>query len=69
MNQNVNPHENEANSQKIKLELELAELNQVLDALGRQPYASVYMLIEKLHAQAKPQVVPPAGDSEVSRLS
>jgi hypothetical protein len=41
---------------KIKLELTIPEVNQILDALGRLPYAEVYELIGGLQQQAQPQV-------------
>lgn len=36
----------------ITLELTLPETNLVLEALGELPYARVYELIRKIHAQA-----------------
>lgn len=41
---------------KIRLELTIPEVNQILDALGRLPYAEVYELIGSLQQQAQPQV-------------
>jgi hypothetical protein len=40
----------------IKLELELAEVNGVLNTLGSLPYTQVEPLITKIRAQAIPQV-------------
>lgn len=44
----------------IELSLTLDEVNQVLEALGQQPYARVHLLIAKIHRQATTQL--PAGD-------
>ena len=41
---------------KICLELTIPEVNQILDALGRLPYAEVYELIGNLQRQAQPQI-------------
>jgi hypothetical protein len=41
---------------KIRLELTIPEVNQILDALGRLPYAEVYELIGNLQQQAQPQL-------------
>lgn len=40
----------------IELSLTLDEINQVLEALGRRPYARVHQLIGKIHRQAAPQL-------------
>jgi hypothetical protein len=40
----------------IKLELTIDETNGVLQALGNMPYAQVVTLVEKIKAQALPQV-------------
>ena len=40
----------------IKLELDVAEVNGVLQALSRMPYAQVAGLIGKIQIQAQPQV-------------
>ena len=42
----------------IKLELTVDETNGVLAALGKVPYELSYALIEKIKAQATPQVAP-----------
>ena len=39
----------------IKLELELAEVNGVLTALGQMPFVQVQALIAKIQGQAEPQ--------------
>ena len=40
----------------ITLELELAEVNGVLAALGQMPFAQVADLVSKIQGQASPQV-------------
>jgi hypothetical protein len=40
----------------IKLELEIAEVNGILNALGQMPFVQVQALIMKIQAQAAPQV-------------
>ncbi len=40
----------------IKLELEIAEVNGILTALGQMPYIQVQALIAKIQQQAGPQV-------------
>jgi len=40
----------------FKLELELAEVNGVLTALGQLPYVQVRDLIAKIQVQVQPQV-------------
>jgi hypothetical protein len=40
----------------IKLELDLAEVNGVLGALGQLPFVQVQGLIAKIQSQAAPQV-------------
>ena len=42
--------------QKIQLSLEVAEVNQILAALGKLPYADVYTLIGSIQQQAAPQL-------------
>lgn len=42
--------------QEIKLTLSLAEVNQVLEALGQMPYVQVYELISSIQHQAEPQL-------------
>ncbi len=43
----------------IKLELELAEVNGILSALGQMPFVQVQALIAKIQGQAAPQVEAP----------
>ena len=40
----------------IQLQLTIEEVNQILAALGDQPYAKVYQIIQKIHQQAQAQV-------------
>jgi len=40
----------------IKLELELAEVNGILNALGQMPFVQVQALIAKIQSQAQSQV-------------
>ena len=43
----------------IKLELDVAEVNGILQTLGNLPFSQVAPLIQKIQIQAKPQVEPP----------
>ena len=45
------------NDQIFKIELSLNELNMILAYLGKQPYESVYTLIENLQKQAQKQAL------------
>lgn len=45
---------------RINLSLTLAQVNQILEALGQQPYADVYELIEQIQQQAQAQLQDPA---------
>ena len=40
----------------IKLELDIAEVNNILNALGQMPFVQVQTLIVKIQGQAAPQV-------------
>ena len=40
----------------IKLEMEIAEVNGILTALGQMPFVQVQALIAKIRQQAAPQV-------------
>ena len=42
--------------QQVQLELTLAEVNQILDALGDKSYKQVYQLIIKIQQQAESQL-------------
>ena len=48
--------------QEIKLDLTLDEINQILSALGSQPYKDVFQLVNKIQQQAQAQLEsqPPA---------
>lgn len=41
---------------KIQLTVTLPQVNQILEALGRQPYAEVYELIDQIQQQAAQQL-------------
>lgn len=43
-------------TKEITLRLELQELNQILAALGREPYVEVFGLVDKIRAQAAQQM-------------
>ena len=42
--------------QEVQLRLTLAEVNQILDALGEKSYKQVYQLIIKIQQQAESQL-------------
>jgi hypothetical protein len=48
--------------QEMKLVLTLDEINQILSALGSQPYKDVFQLVTKIQQQAQAQLEfqPPA---------
>ena len=48
----------------ITLELEIAEVNAVLNALGQMPFVQVQALIAKIQGQAAPQVEQKAKKTE-----
>tara|TARA_R110000822_G_scaffold42820_8_gene116100 strand:+ start:441 stop:590 length:150 start_codon:yes stop_codon:yes gene_type:complete len=48
----------------IKLELEVAEVNGILNALGQMPFVQVQALIVKIQGQAAPQVEQKAEKQE-----
>ena len=48
----------------IKLELDIAEVNGVLTALGQMPYVQVVDLVLKIKVQAQPQVEQKAEETE-----
>ncbi len=41
---------------EIQLQLTVAEVNQILEALGNQSYKQVYQLVNKIQAQASAQL-------------
>jgi hypothetical protein len=52
----------------LKFEHTVEEVNQILSALGQCAYKDVYMLVQKIQTQAKPQISPtplPAVTTEV----
>jgi hypothetical protein len=46
--------------QQLQFTFTLEETNMLLTALGQQPYTQVFQLIQKIQAQASPQL-PAAG--------
>lgn len=42
----------------LQLSLTVAEINQILEALGQQPYARVFQLIGRIQQQAATQFPP-----------
>ena len=40
----------------VKLEFDVPQLNIILNALGTQPYAQVFKLVEKIQQQAQEQL-------------
>jgi DNA-binding transcriptional MerR regulator len=48
--------------QTIQLEFTLAEVNQLLDALGDKPYKQVYQLIQQIQQQAEAQLQQATAD-------
>ena len=45
---------------KVKIELELQEVDIVLAALAAKPYAEVHAVIAKVHGQATSQIPSPS---------
>lgn len=43
----------------LKLELSVAEVNAILNALAQRPYGEVVGLFTKIQQQAQPQLPPP----------
>ena len=54
---------------EIKLELTLAEVNMILEALGNQPYAKVYSLVTKIQQQASQQLDQQSGENVLTPSS
>lgn len=50
----------------IHLELSVAEVNLILEALGEMPFKSVYGLVSRLQSQARGQL-PPATNGAAAR--
>jgi hypothetical protein len=42
--------------QQLSLNLTIAKINAILDALGQRPYAEVFQLVEKIKAQSQAQL-------------
>jgi len=40
----------------VKFELDINEVNVIMAALGRMPYETVFALVDKIRAQAAPQL-------------
>jgi len=51
-------------SQTVQLTLTLAEVNQILESLGNQPYVRVFQIVAKIQRQAEDQL----SDQPSSRL-
>jgi hypothetical protein len=51
----------------IKLELTIEEINYILMSVGKNPYAECAPLVNKIHAQAQPQVQTKAEASDESQ--
>ena len=45
---------------KVVLDLTVEEINALLAALGRMPYADVFMLVDKIRTEAQTQLAPKA---------
>lgn len=54
------------NTKRIKLELDIDELNTILEALGALPFARVYELIHAIQQQAQAQLQPATTESKTS---
>lgn len=50
----------------IKLTLSVDQVNQILDALGNQPYAKVYELVANIQQQAQTQISQDAVGSQAN---
>ena len=49
----------------MKLDLTIAEVNAIMQALGNMPYAQVFELVQKIREQAQPQISQPAQEEIV----
>lgn len=49
----------------LTFQLTVEEVNTILEALGKQPYVTVYQLIQKLHEQAQGQLNDSAQRADV----
>ena len=50
----------QAQQPTIKLELTIDEVNAILASLGKHPFEAIFSLVNKIQAQAIPQVPQPA---------
>jgi hypothetical protein len=55
-------------NQKITLEVSLEEVNQILTALGKEPYMSVFQLIHNIQTQAQSQLNAETTEKTVSTI-
>lgn len=53
----------------IHLDLTIDEVNLILDALGEQPFKSVYALVSRLQSQARSQLESSATSAETAQVS
>ena len=58
---------NSESAKTIHLSLALAEVNQILDALGQQPYARVFQLVHRIQQQAEQQLTTAGAEERPSR--
>jgi hypothetical protein len=49
--------------EQLSLNLTIAEINAILDALGQRPYAKVFQLVEKIKAQSQAQLQTRPGEA------
>ena len=54
-------------SPEIFIQLTLAEINQILDALGGLPYRQVYQLVAKIQRQGEAQLQQPEPTNSFSQ--
>lgn len=52
------------NGKEIRLDLSIAEINQILEALGQLSYHQVYQLVNKIQLQATQQLQEEEGKNE-----
>ena len=50
-------------TQKLSLNLSIEEINLILSALGKEPYANVFQLVQNIQQQANIQLTEPATTS------
>lgn len=54
-------------TQQLSLNLTIAEINAILDALGQRPYADVFPLVDKIKAQSQAQLKHRPGEAGKTR--